>query len=120
MPGQTETTEFLAGSLAKGKLFNSTAIIGITDVPITVPAPGPWSYIKIIVETPDRKIGVAINEAAVLGTVGTPPVPIWGAGDVILGTSTEFQPLVPPLKVGDTLHFIASLASTTITFVLRK
>lgn len=117
--GTTAVDAVGAAPLAAGSELNTIVTVGTTDVPINVPT-GTWNYLKVIVETADRYVAVAVNEAAVLGTAGTPPDPVWGAGDLILGTSTEFQPLVPALTAADDLHLIASAGSTVVRLVLRK
>lgn len=116
----TEITEVTAGGLAQAAAVNTIATIGTADVPMSVPAGGPWQYIKVIVETDGRYIAVAVNEVASFGTAGTPPAPVYGTGDVIFGTGVEEQALTPAISDSDVLHFIASAAGTAIRYVLKK
>lgn len=116
----TEITEVTAGGLTQAGAVNTIATIGTSDVSINVPAGGPWSYLKVIVETDGRYVSVAVDEVASLGTAGTPPNPVFGVGDVIFGTGVEEQALTPAIDDSNVLHFIASAAGTAIRFVLKK
>jgi hypothetical protein len=109
-----------AGSLTEDAAINASLSVGVADIPINVPAGGPWNYLKVLVQTVDQWVVVAVNEPAVLSAGGTLPDLTWGAGDVLLGPSSEFQPLVPALDSGDVLHLIASAPGTMVRLVFRR
>lgn len=121
---QSEVTAVTAGGLGTGLAKNFIATIGTSNVPMNVPEGGPWSYLKVIVETDGRYVAVNVNAPASFGTAGTPPNPVSGDGDVIFGTGVEEQALTPSVRVNlsstDQLHFIASAAGTAIRYVLKK
>lgn len=105
-----------AGVVTQGGIINAPVTVGISDVPINLPA-GRWRYVKVVVVTASLVVATAVNEVASIGAVGTPPNPTWGKGDIDFDAGADLKPITKadgsPLIGGtDVVHVVASGAGT--------
>jgi hypothetical protein len=105
-----------AGGITQAGIINAPVTVSTSDVTINLPI-GSWRYVKVLVVTADLVVATAVNEAASIGTAGTPPTPSWGVGDIDIGASVEMKPITKangaPLVGGtDVIHVRASGAGT--------
>lgn len=100
-----------AGALGTGRSKRMTVTAGITAIPVP-PAPGRWSYLKVINTHATAVVSVGIEETPAVATASIPPVVgDWKVGYDIGPGGSEMIPLVAAIV---TIQVLSDTASTPV------